>query len=141
MLSHTQPTIKQEMSYILCSLFANQTEGAICASAPWNITIESRITHKPDLNEHANKAPSTRIRFHRKRYRFQSKRNDCISSTHRFRIVFIFFSLVTVYKSYRFRSFSCRCKAKTQRKVCGFDENNMKTYSCRRGHKVCIGIS
>ena len=22
---------------------------------------------------------------------------------------------------------------KTQRKVCGFDENDMKTYSCRRG--------
>ena len=26
-----------------------------------------------------------------------------------------------------------RCKVKTQRKVCGFDENDMKTYSCRQG--------
>ena len=26
-----------------------------------------------------------------------------------------------------------KCKVKTQRKVCGFDENDMKTYSCRQG--------
>ena len=34
-------------------------------------------------------------------------------------------SLGTVFKSNRFRfwSISCRCKLKTQRKVCGFDEN------------------
>ena len=42
------------------------------------------------------------------------------------------FPLETVSKSYRFQSFSCRCKVKTQRKVCGFDENYMETYSCRR---------
>ena len=29
-----------------------------------------------------------------------------------------------------FSSFSCRCKVKTQRKVCGFDENDRKMYSC-----------
>ena len=29
-----------------------------------------------------------------------------------------------------FLLFSSRCKVKTQRKVCGFDENDMKTYSC-----------
>ena len=45
-------TIKQEMSYILCTLFADQTEGTICASVPWYTTIESKITHKPDLNVH-----------------------------------------------------------------------------------------
>ena len=83
----------------------------------------------------SNKAPSTRIRFHRKRYRFQWKRNDCIAYTYRFRIVFILFSLETVFKSYRFQSFSCWCKVKTQRKVFGFDENDMKTYSCTRDLK------
>ena len=33
----------------------------------------------------------------------------------------------------RFRSFSFRSKVKTKRKVCSFDENDMKTYSCRWG--------
>ena len=40
-----------------------------------------------------------------------------ITSTHRFRIVFMLFSLVTVFKSYRIQSFLFRCKVKTQRKV------------------------
>ena len=39
-------------------------------------------------------APSTRIHFHRKRYRFQWKRNNCIASTHHFRIVYISFSVI-----------------------------------------------
>ena len=30
-----------------------------------------------------------------------------------------------------FDCFRVRCKVKTHRKVCGFDENDMKTYSCR----------
>ena len=77
-----------------------------------------------------SKAPSTRIRFYRKRYRFQCKRNDCIASTHRFHIIFILFSLESVFKSYRFQSFSYRCKVKMQRKVCDFNENDMKTYLC-----------
>ena len=38
----------------------------------------------------------------------------------------IFFS----ENDHSFWSFSCRCKVKTQRQVCGFDENDMKTYSC-----------
>ena len=33
----------------------------------------------------------------------------------------------------RFPSFSCRCKVETQRKVCGFDENDTKTYLCGWG--------
>ena len=44
-------------------------------------------------------ALSTRIRFLRKWYRFQSKRNRCIATKHRFRIVFILFS-------FRWRPFS-----------------------------------
>ena len=46
-------TIKKKMSYILCTLFENQTEGTICANMPWHTTTESKITHKPDLNVHA----------------------------------------------------------------------------------------
>ena len=46
-------TIKQKMSYILCTLFANQGEGTICANVPWYTRIESKITHKPGLNVHA----------------------------------------------------------------------------------------
>ena len=46
-------TIKQKMSYILCTLFANQTEGSICANMPWYTSIESKITYTPDLNVHA----------------------------------------------------------------------------------------
>ena len=49
-------------------------------------------------------------------------------------------TLETVFKSYRFqlkRSLflivSFRCKVKTQRKVCGFDGNDMKTYSYKPG--------
>ena len=64
--------------------------------------------------------------------------NDIII-TKRFSDLFI---LETVFKSYRFQwnksSFSCSYKVKTQRKVCGFDENVMKTYSCRRGLKFSI---
>ena len=45
-------TIKQKMSYIPCTMFANQTEGAISASVPWYTTNDSKITHKPDLNVH-----------------------------------------------------------------------------------------
>ena len=60
---------------------------------------------------------SARIRFHRKRYCFQWKRNDCVGYTHRLRVIFTMFSLET---------------EKTQRKFYGFDENDMKTYSCRR---------
>ena len=41
----------------------------------------------------------------------------------------LLFSLETVFKSYRFQSLV----VKTQRKVCGFDENDMKTHSCKRG--------
>ena len=47
--------IKQEISYIFCTLFADQTEGAISASYPRYTTIESKITHKSDLNVHATK--------------------------------------------------------------------------------------
>ena len=45
------------------------------------------------------------------------------------------FSKVIVFSvnDHRFWSFSCICKVKTQIKVCGFDENDMDTYSCRRG--------
>ena len=57
------------------------------------------------------------------------KRNDWIA--HSFPIIFILFSLESIFKSDRFQSFSCRCKVKTQRKVFGFNENDMK--SCRRG--------
>ena len=42
-------------------------------------------------------------------------------------------TLETVFKSHQFLSFSCICKVKTLRKVCGFDENDIKTYSCRQG--------
>ena len=70
--------------------------------------------------------------------------NDCITSTHRFRIVFILLSFEVVFKSYRFQSFSCRCKVKTQRKVFGFDENDMKTYSCsarwKRKEKFAVSM-
>ena len=44
--------IKQEMSYILCTLFPNQTEGTYCANVPWYTTIESKVAHKPNLNVH-----------------------------------------------------------------------------------------
>ena len=71
-----------------------------------------------------------------KRICFQWKRNDCLASTHRLRIVLILFSLEAVFKTYRFQSFSCKYNAKTQREVCGFDENDMKTYLCRRGPKT-----
>ena len=54
------------------------------------------------------------------------------------------FTLKTVSKvivfsesDHRFWSSSCRSKVKTQRKACGFNENDMKTYSCRRGLKIC----
>ena len=47
-------------------------------------------------------------------------------------------TLETFFGSYRFLSFSYRCKMKMQRKVCGFDENDMKTYSCRRGLRVLM---
>ena len=53
--------------------------------------------------------------------------------TQRSYIVFILFSFETVFKSYRFESCSYRCKVKKPKKVCGFDEKGMKTYSCRRG--------
>ena len=45
------------------------------------------------------------------------------------------FSEVIVFSEndHRFLLFSCRYKVKTQRKVCSFDENDMKTYSCRWG--------
>ena len=49
----------------------------------------------------------SRIRFHRKRYRCQCKCKDCIVFTHRFSVVFILFSLETVFKSYLLQSFSC----------------------------------
>ena len=52
---------------------------------------------------------------------------------YRFRIVFILLSSETILKSYRFQAFSCRCKVKKQRKVCGFDNNDMKASSCWRG--------
>ena len=42
----------------------------------------------------------------------------------------------TIFKRYRFQSFSYRCKVKTQRNVCSFDENDMKTHSCRRGLRL-----
>ena len=44
------------------------------------------------------------------------------------------FSKVIVFREndHGFFLFSCRCKAKTQRKVCGFDENDIKTYSCTK---------
>ena len=52
-------------------------------------------------------------------------------------IITIWFSnvstLETVENDHRFRSFLRRCKVKTQIKACSFDENDMKTYSCRRG--------
>ena len=50
-------------------------------------------------------------------------------------------TLETVFKSYRFWSFSCRCKVKTQRKVYGFDENDMKTCSFKRGLRLSTGFS
>ena len=59
-----------------------------------------------------------------------------LQSTHRFRIVFVLYSLETVFESYRFQSFSCRCKVKTQRQVSSFDENDMKMYSCSRGLRL-----
>ena len=59
-----------------------------------------------------------------------------ISFSYRFRIVFMFFSLETVFKSHRFQSFSCRCKVKMQRKAFFSDENDLKTYSCRQGLKI-----
>ena len=40
------------MSYMLCTPFANQTEGTIYANVPWYTTNESKITYKPDLNVH-----------------------------------------------------------------------------------------
>ena len=45
------------------------------------------------------------------------------------------FSKVIVFNknAHSFLSFPCRCKVKTQRKVCGFDENDMKTCSRRQG--------
>ena len=51
------------------------------------------------------------------------------------------FTLETIFKSYRFQLkrssflivFMKMQTVKTQRKVCCFDENDMKTYSCRRG--------
>ena len=48
------------------------------------------------------------------------------------------FSKVIVFSEndYRFLSFSWRCKMKMQRKVWGFNENDMKTYSCRRGLRL-----
>ena len=36
------------------------------------------------------------------------------------------------FQKLSFQSFSCRCKLKTQRKVCGSDENDIKTHSCKR---------
>ena len=48
---------------------------------------------------------------------------NTFASIHRFSTVFNLFSLETVFKSYRFQSFSCRRKVKTLRKVCGLDEN------------------
>ena len=66
----------------------------------WLITESTKVVK--DTTSHVLKrynwsiklfhAPSTRIHFDRKRYRFQWKRNDCIASSHRFRIVFISFS-------------------------------------------------
>ena len=38
--------IKQEVSYILCTPSADQTEGTICAGEPWYTTAESKITRK-----------------------------------------------------------------------------------------------
>ena len=67
---------------------------------------------------------------------FNENTTIVFTSTHRLRIVFISFSLETVFKSYRFQSFSCRYKVEMQKKVCGFDENDMKTYSCRQGLTV-----
>ena len=52
-----------------------------------------------------------------------------------YRLTALLLSLETVFKSYCFQSFLCRCKVKMQRKVCGFDKNDMKTYQCRRGLK------
>ena len=69
-------------------------------------------------------------------------KNDIVSMTTQqlyciytsfFCVVFILFSLETVCKSYCFQSFPCRYKVKTQRKVCGFDKNVMKTRP-----KVCF---
>ena len=59
-----------------------------------------------------------------------------ISFSYHFHIIFTFFSLETVFKSYCFQLFSCRCKVKTERKVCGFDETDKKTFACRRGLKL-----
>ena len=39
---------------------------------------------------------------------------DCIASTHPFCIVFILLSLETVFNSYCFKSFLCRCKVNMQ---------------------------
>ena len=33
--------------------FRDQTEGTISATEPWYIIVESKITHKSDLNVHA----------------------------------------------------------------------------------------
>ena len=50
-------------------------------------------------------------------------------------------TLETVFTSYHFQviafdRFSVGCRVKTQRKVCSFDENEMKTYSCRRSLRI-----
>ena len=41
------------MSYILCTLFSDQTDWTICAGVPWYTSVESKITRKSDLNVHA----------------------------------------------------------------------------------------
>ena len=42
------------------------------------------------------------------------------------------FQIVLFGERFQNQSFSCRCKVKTQRKVCSFNGNDIKTYSCRR---------
>ena len=46
-------------------------------------------------------------------------------------VVVASFSKVYVFTENDPSTLLCRCKVKTQRKVCGFDENDMKTYSYR----------
>ena len=106
--------------------------------------LSEHITYLSTLVSES-KAPSTRIRFQRsKRLKtIKTSKNllfacqDIYIYIYRFQIFPLWrpFSKVIVFSEnyHRFCSSSCRCKVKTQRKVCGFDENNMKTYSCRRG--------
>ena len=48
-------------------------------------------------------------------------------------IVFISFLYCSFWRPFSKVIVFSRCKVKTQSKVCGFDGNDMKTYSCRRG--------